>query len=97
MSKGLNCPNCGAVITGSKCEYCGTRFYDFCDNETNIDLTHGTHYLRLKIGNETMLVKAYCSTVQIDYNKVFTGNVGRNMKGDFPSVKKKISLEFVEV
>lgn len=21
-----NCPNCGAAITGSKCEYCGTRF-----------------------------------------------------------------------
>ena len=22
----LNCPNCGAPITGSKCEYCGTDF-----------------------------------------------------------------------
>jgi methionyl-tRNA synthetase len=21
-----NCPNCGAVITGPQCEYCGTRF-----------------------------------------------------------------------
>lgn len=21
-----NCPNCGAVITGPKCEYCDTRF-----------------------------------------------------------------------
>ena len=21
-----NCPNCGAVITGPKCEYCGTVF-----------------------------------------------------------------------
>ena len=21
-----NCPNCGAVITGAKCEYCGTKF-----------------------------------------------------------------------
>lgn len=24
--KYLNCPNCGAVITGKKCEYCGTVF-----------------------------------------------------------------------
>ena len=24
MSK-LNCPNCGAPITGIQCEYCGTR------------------------------------------------------------------------
>ena len=22
----LNCPNCGALITSSKCEYCGTDF-----------------------------------------------------------------------
>ena len=22
----MNCPNCGAVINGSKCEYCGTIF-----------------------------------------------------------------------
>lgn len=24
--KYTNCPNCGAVITGIKCEYCGTNF-----------------------------------------------------------------------
>ena len=24
----LNCPNCGAPISGSKCEYCGTMFSD---------------------------------------------------------------------
>ena len=22
----MNCPNCGAVRTGSTCEYCGTKF-----------------------------------------------------------------------
>lgn len=27
----LNCPNCGAVINGSKCEYCGTTFFDFAE------------------------------------------------------------------
>lgn len=25
-AKQTNCPNCGAVITGMKCEYCGTIF-----------------------------------------------------------------------
>lgn len=25
MSSKTNCPNCGAPITGSVCEYCGTR------------------------------------------------------------------------
>lgn len=24
----INCPNCGAPITGSRCEYCGTVFAD---------------------------------------------------------------------
>ena len=24
--KSTHCPNCGAVITGGKCEYCGTDF-----------------------------------------------------------------------
>jgi len=26
INESLNCPNCGAVRTGSKCEYCGTVF-----------------------------------------------------------------------
>lgn len=26
MSRPLNCPNCGAPITGLLCEYCGTVF-----------------------------------------------------------------------
>lgn len=25
-NKQTNCPNCGAIITGMKCEYCGTDF-----------------------------------------------------------------------
>jgi len=29
MKDKLNCPNCGAPITSSKCEYCGTVFHDF--------------------------------------------------------------------
>lgn len=24
----INCPNCGAPITGPRCEYCGTQHYD---------------------------------------------------------------------
>lgn len=29
LNKQTNCPNCGAVITGVKCEYCGTNFGAF--------------------------------------------------------------------
>ena len=24
-----NCPNCGAVVHGVQCEYCGTRFHGY--------------------------------------------------------------------
>lgn len=26
MKKQMNCPNCGAPMKGSRCEYCGTEF-----------------------------------------------------------------------
>lgn len=29
MRDRLNCPNCGAPITGIECPYCGSVFYDF--------------------------------------------------------------------
>lgn len=32
-----NCPNCGAIIKGKICEYCGTVF-DNSNNDINIDL-----------------------------------------------------------
>lgn len=28
-----NCPNCGAVITNEKCEYCGTYFGNTFNNK----------------------------------------------------------------
>lgn len=31
-----NCPNCGAVITGPQCEYCGTRFPNYISPKKNI-------------------------------------------------------------
>lgn len=29
-----NCPNCGAGITGERCEFCGTVIYDFAALQT---------------------------------------------------------------
>ena len=44
MKDKLNCPNCGAPITGYKCAYCGTQFFDFADIDMN-----KKGYLRIKI------------------------------------------------
>jgi len=34
----MNCPNCGAVVKGKTCEYCGTSFSD--PNEVNIEMLY---------------------------------------------------------
>lgn len=48
-----NCPNCGAPISGSICEYCGTIFYDFSvidvDKPCWITVRHGNSLLRAKV------------------------------------------------
>jgi hypothetical protein len=33
MTKMTNCPNCGAPLHGTKCDYCGTTFLDLIDIE----------------------------------------------------------------
>lgn len=33
MTQMTNCPNCGATLHGTKCDYCGTTFLDLIDIE----------------------------------------------------------------
>ena len=53
MSKKLNCPNCGAPITGIQCEYCGTQFFNIADM-----IVGEPGYLRMKLGNSVNFFKA---------------------------------------
>ena len=41
--KNTNCPNCGAVITGPTCEYCGTVFSN-----------HTSEVIQIKIENDLL-------------------------------------------
>ena len=58
----LNCPNCGAPITGGKCEYCGTVFRDreedaeilYADNRPILTLKMDTKQLCDRISTEEM-------------------------------------------
>lgn len=50
-----NCPNCGAPITGNKCEYCGTVFYDFSKEIATLDET----ILRLKLQEQQAKIFSY--------------------------------------
>ena len=57
----LNCPNCGAPVTSEKCPYCGTLFYDFSAIEVGKPC-----FLKIKWGNNIMLVKAATKNVEIN-------------------------------
>lgn len=49
----LNCPNCGAPITGEYCPYCGSVFYDWAA----LDMDK-PRYIKIKLGGQTIMAKA---------------------------------------
>ena len=59
----LNCPNCGAPIQSDVCPYCGTAFLDW--SAFGIDKPN---YIKIKLRNRVVLVKAYLSGLQVDYD-----------------------------
>lgn len=38
----MNCPNCGAPITGDKCEYCGTEFSQSRINDLTLKVDYSS-------------------------------------------------------
>lgn len=52
----INCPNCGAPITGDKCEYCGSNFGHL--NSEIRRLQNETQAIRLQMEQEHMLAVA---------------------------------------
>ena len=61
MREKTNCPNCGAPISGIKCEYCGTQFFDLADIELN-----KYAFLRVRIDNNVLLFEAIPTEMEID-------------------------------
>lgn len=56
MREKLNCPNCGAPITGTVCKYCGAVFYDFAV----LDAERPT-YVRIKYRGSINVFRAILS------------------------------------
>ena len=62
MSGQLNCPNCGAPITGSKCGYCGSVFLDFL----NLDMDSGAPtFVRMRFDGAVYIFKARPTSIDI--------------------------------
>lgn len=57
----MNCPNCGAPITGARCEYCGTVFLDF----GALSMDEPT-YIRLRTGKDYVLFRGIISHCEME-------------------------------
>lgn len=61
MGKQLNCPNCGAPITGSVCDYCGSVFLDFGAIELFKPL-----WLRVKLKGQLVCLRVIPNRFSVD-------------------------------
>lgn len=61
-----NCVNCGAVLHGNICEYCGTEYNNNCISATFND---GDYIGELKIGNET--INVYIAKTHVMHPDIF--------------------------
>jgi len=55
----LNCPNCGAPITGERCEYCGSVFYDWACIDADKPF-----FIKNKHGNMVRMSKAVLTGIK---------------------------------
>ena len=82
MKHKTNCPNCGAVLNGTKCEYCGTQFYDgqtiVLPNEISMENTGKPITVKLTIRGKD--IKCYIANVEIIVSSVGRG-LHRNGNG----------------
>ena len=77
IRKRYNCPNCGAGITGERCEFCGTVIYDFAALEIGapsfVKIMHnGTiHMFRMIVDEFSMSFERDAVEILSDYRMPF--------------------------
>lgn len=59
----ISCPNCGGEVNGSKCQYCGSIFWDIADIELNKPA-----WIRLRYNGKTIVVKAIPTDISFELN-----------------------------
>jgi len=97
-----NCPNCGAVLSGNVCEYCGTNFSQKPLIQFPNAIAYGEPFdLRIVFDRKHELVmKCYIGTYEIHQNPLIEPPVrdsyGRVTVAE-PWSKRRIRLELIEV
>lgn len=83
-----NCINCGAILHGDKCEYCGTEYKN---NGISAKFNNDDYAGTIKIGNEE--INAYISSME---GHLFGGEPWTDAQGiihrDKPKMKRTFTL-----
>ncbi len=90
-----NCPNCGSPISGIKCEYCGTTFFDLVDISTGRNCI-----VRLRHGDEIITGEMYVGNINAEVNyvgpEIGRDSTGRLRKED-PTPIVKMNINFISI
>ena len=89
-----NCPNCGAPLTGNKCQYCGAIIFDFAAIEIGkpvwINFKLGDHWLLAHVLPES----ASMHVEPMDENLLYADNRLQTVVSSY--APPRITMEFVE-
>jgi hypothetical protein len=62
-----NCPQCGGVLDDlGRCEFCGSKVYDFCD--IDIRGNRNRTYIRIRTDNQIILAPVIASEVSFTHS-----------------------------
>lgn len=85
IKKVTNCPNCGAPITGARCEYCGTTLVDFAAIESD-----GPFWLKFNLRGQTLMTKVVLAETEITSTPEFY-----TMPSDTAGIKAYTTMEHI--
>lgn len=90
-----NCPNCGAPLTGHKCEYCGAIIFDFASIEVGKPV-----WINFKVGDRWALAHVLPESVDVHIepameNIVYADNKMVDVVSSY--ALPRITMNFMEV
>lgn len=66
MERLKNCPNCAGILDDfGKCQFCGSKVYDFCDIDVRSRGSRGKSYIRISTDSQIILAPVRTNEVSI--------------------------------
>lgn len=89
-----NCPNCGAPLTGHKCEYCGAIIFDFASIEVGKPVWINFKYMNNWVLAHVMPESATIHFEPMEENLLYADNRLQTVVSSY--APPRITMEFVE-